>query len=394
MRTGRRRVVHLTTAHSPTDVRIFEKQCRSLAAAGYDVHLVAPDALEGTARDGVMMHRTEKPLTGFRPVRIIRRFVNAYRAARALDADLYHFHDCELIPTGCALKLSGARVVYDVHEHFPLEAFSINKNRPVRAVTLSLAWRGLEAVARRVLDGFVGATPVIAARFPRRRTVLVQNYPLLADFPPPLPTAYAEARIVYAGGISRIRGIRETVQALALLPPGSPIRFTLLGHFSDPAFEAELRALPGWARVDYAGFAPRQQMVAELARCRAGLVLFHPERDHVDAQPNKLFEYMAAGLPVIASNFPLWREIVEASGSGLCVDPLDPRAIARAIERVALDGPLAAKTGARGRDAVERRLNWEREAETLRAFYARLVGAGSLPRSEATRPAATETPSP
>jgi glycosyltransferase involved in cell wall biosynthesis len=383
-----RRVVHLSTTHSPLDVRIFEKQCRSLAAAGYDVHLVVPGAPDGERRDGVTFHAIEKPLTGFRLLRILRRLANAYRAARALDADLYHFHDCELIPTGCALKLSGARVVYDVHEHFPLEAFSINKDRPARAITLSLAWRILEAAARRVLDGFIGATPVIAARFPKARTVLVQNYPRLADFPPPPPSGSDEARVVYAGGISPIRGIREIVLSLGLLPPDSPIRLALLGSFSEPAFEAELRALPGWARVDYIGFAPRQQMVAELARCRAGLVLFHPERDHVDAQPNKLFEYMAAGLAVIASDFPLWKSLVEGSGSGICVDPLDPRAIARAIERIALDPALAARLGGSGRAAVEQRVNWDREAAVLLAFYARLLGTdardSAVPRPEAS----------
>jgi glycosyltransferase involved in cell wall biosynthesis len=203
--------------------------------------------------------------------------------------------------------------------------------------------------------------------------VLVQNYPRLADFPAALPNGSGEPRVVYAGGINRIRGVRETIAALALLPSESPVRLSLLGGFSDPAFEAELRGMPGWSRVDYLGFLSRAEMVRELARCRAGIVLFLPERDHLDAQPNKLFEYMAAGLPVIASNFPLWRQIVEPMALGICVDPLDPAAIARAIGHLATTPTLARETGARGRAAVEQRLNWQTEAEKLVRMYGELL---------------------
>jgi glycosyltransferase involved in cell wall biosynthesis len=137
----------------------------------------------------------------------------------------------------------------------------------------------------------------------------------------------------------------------------------------------------------YLGFQPREAVIRHLDQCCAGLVLFHPERDHVDAQPNKMFEYMAAGLPVIASDFPLWRQLVEEPGCGLTVDPLDPAAIAAAMRRLTSDPAAAAAMGERGRAAVRGTLNWEHESRALLALYACLLGSavpavGPEPRGE------------
>lgn len=369
------RVVHLAIDHKPLDGRIFEKECRTLAGAGYEVHLVVPGAALELV-DGVHFHSYLKSADGIRPLRIFRRLRNAYRAARRLRADLYHFHECGLTPVGLCLKLGGAMVVYDVHEDFPLDALALYRGRPLRAVVSFVECWLSEAVGRRVFDGFVAATPAIARRFPRTSTALVQNYPRLADFPPRDGAILASGtfRLAYAGGLTAIRGIGEIVAALGLLPPSSSVRLTLLGEFFDERFARQLETMPGWSRVDYFGFQPRGPMVRHLFECQAGLVLFHPDRSHVAAQPNKLFEYMAAGMPVIASDFPLWRQIIEQSGCGILVDPLDPAAIADAIAWTAEHPKEAVAMGERGRAAAMRWWNWERESQRLLGFYAEIAG--------------------
>jgi glycosyltransferase involved in cell wall biosynthesis len=202
--------------------------------------------------------------------------------------------------------------------------------------------------------------------------VLVQNFPLLAELEPP-ETAVAprQPHFAYVGGLARIRGAIEMVDALARL--SSPdIRLQMAGGFPQD-LGAELQSMPGWAKVDFVGWADRPTVARLLASCRAGLVLFHPEPNHVKAQPNKMFEYMAAGLPVIASDFPLWREIVEGAGCGLLVDPMDPQAIATAMQWIIDHPEEAAEMGRRGRAAVERTYNWEAESVKLVDLYRRLL---------------------
>lgn len=173
--------------------------------------------------------------------------------------------------------------------------------------------------------------------------------------------------ICYVGSIASIRGIKELVASMALTQTAA--RLNLVGTFAEPQVEDEVQACPGWGRVNALGTKDRPGVRDVLARSRAGIVTFYPLPNHVDAQPNKMFEYMSAGVPVIASHFPLWREIVEGNDCGVCVDPLDPAAIAAAIDRIVGDPALAKRMGANGRQAVEDRYNWAAEELKLQDFY-------------------------
>jgi len=217
----------------------------------------------------------------------------------------------------------------------------------------------------------VAATPKIAERFPASKTVVVQNFPL----PNELYCVRAEPYInrplsvAYVGGISRMRGIKELVQAMGILSSKLSARLMLAGSFSPPWLEEVIRKEPGWRNVVFLGWQSRVNVAKILASSRIGVVLFHPAPNHVNAQPNKLFEYMSAGIPVIASDFPLWKEIVEGSGCGLLVNPLDPEAIAEAIKWL-LENPEKAETmGKRGRKAIEECYNWDKESVKLISFY-------------------------
>ncbi|MFA7567584.1 MAG: glycosyltransferase, partial [Alkalispirochaeta sp.] len=129
-----------------------------------------------------------------------------------------------------------------------------------------------------------------------------------------------------------------------------------------------------WKHVDFHGWLDRLGVRAILEQSTAGLVTFHPLPNHTDAQPNKMFEYMAAGIPVIASNFPLWREIIEGNQCGICVDPLNPEEIAKAIDYLVTHPQEAAELGQNGRQAVEKKYNWHQEEVKLLQLYSALRG--------------------
>jgi glycosyltransferase involved in cell wall biosynthesis len=365
--------------HRGHDVRIFFKECQTLAAAGYDVHLLAPPPMEpGSER--VATH----PVAALRGANELWRVVSSLpslaRAIRAAGASVYHLHDPHLIPLGILLKLRGALIVYDAHEDSPVQARSIYAGRRLAAAFHSHAWRLLERAAGSLFDAVVCATPRIASRYPAGKTVLVRNFPLKQEFAVPQldgqrpPQRERQRQVVYVGNITTIRGIREMVRAMELVDPGLGAGLLLLGDFSraEPRLREEVSAMAGWRRVEFLGYRTRTEVVDTLARARVGLVLLHPRPNYVEALPVKLFEYMAAGLPVVASDFPLWRRIVEDAGCGVLVDPLDPRSAAEAITHLLTHPDEADEMGRRGQEAFFEHYNWEAEGTRLLTAYERL----------------------
>jgi glycosyltransferase involved in cell wall biosynthesis len=385
------RVCHLTSVHPAYDTRIFEKECQSLARAGYDVHLVAPAAASAVGR-GVTLWAVPRARN-----RISRALVTTARVLACgwrLRARVYHFHDPELIPVGVTLRILGKRVIYDVHEELPADI--LDKQylpRWIRALLARVVDVG-ERSAARAFSAVVAATPAIARRFPAARRVIVQNFPLPSEFGSidGAPYASRPPLVAYVGLINEIRGGVEMVRAIEQTSAEPRPSLVLAGRFDTPALEARLRGLGGWGRVDYRGVLPRDAVVRMLAEVRIGLVLFHPRPNHVESQPNKLFEYMAAGLPVVASRFPLWQEIVEGARCGLAVDPLDPDAIAEAIGWLLAHPNEAAAMGERGRTAVRERFNWPWEEATLLACYRDLGLSPVTDSVAAAAPSAQRTP--
>lgn len=366
------KVVHISTVHSVFDSRIFHKEAKAALKARYEIILIAQHK-EHSVVDGIRIISLSKPKN--RMIRIFKLTWQAFFKALAQKADIYHIHDPELIYTALLMRLFDRRVVYDVHEDLPRQILSkywIPKS--VRGVVAKGA-ELMEWLAGKFMSGIVTATPAIAKRFPPDKTVVVQNFPLLAEFSFAEEIPYQERpmQVAYVGGITAIRGAVEMVRAMERLPEYLGARLALAGTFSPPELEATVRRLPGWKFVNFLGWQNRQAIGSLLANSRIGIVVFHPEPNHLEAQPNKLFEYMAAGIPVVASNFPLWRKIVEGEGCGLTVDPLNPQAIAEAIRWLLEHPKEAEEMGRRGRQAVLEKYNWDREAAKLLDLYRRLL---------------------
>lgn len=374
---GQTMIVHFTTVHPRDDSRIRSKEVASLAQAYVSqVALYVQDGL-GSETDAGQGYSVVD--TGPRLGRLPRMVVGGWRmfdAIRRAKPRVAQFHDPELLPWAILLRLWGIKVVYDVHEDVPRQVLH-NPGLPgwLRPLLPGLVGM-IEWVGARLLSGVVAATPEIAVRFPARNTVLVQNYPLIGelDSPNQSPMSARPRDFVYVGGLTRHRGLFTMIDAIERVA-GEGARLLIAGRFNTPDDQARAEQSPGWASVRFEGWAGRSQVSALLSSARAGLVTLFPIRNYIEARPVKLFEYMSAGLPVIASDFPRWSEIVLGSGCGLLVDPENPDSIAKAMQWV-LDHPdEAQEMGQKGRQAVLDHYNWDREAEKLVTFYDALLGA-------------------
>lgn len=369
-----KKVCHLSSAHHGLDVRIFEKECVSLAAGGYNTHLVitaTAQDVERAAAKGVSIYKLPPPSGRFS--RMLKQAWCCYRIAKELDADIYHFHDPELIPCGILISLAGKQVIYDVHEDLPKDILTKNWIPLCARKLVAAAAGSIEYLGARYFFSVVTATPFIAERFRRinPRTVDINNYPLLGELENVLPWGAKQQEVCYVGGIDAIRGIKEVIVALELVK--TSVSLNLAGQFSEAEVEAEVKVSRGWQRVNELGFLNREGVRDVLGRSVAGLVTLHPVINYIDALPVKMFEYMSSSIPVIASNFPLWRDIIEGNDCGLCVDPMKPQAIAEAIDFLMNNPGRAQQMGENGRKAVEEKYNWGMEEHKLFALYANLI---------------------
>jgi hypothetical protein len=302
------------------------------------------------------------------------------RAVRSLQPDLVHFHDPELIPIGLRLKRAGLRVVYDAHEDLPRQILAKYWVHPLVRPLASRIVERLEDFAALRFDAIVAANPLARQRFERlgANTVGICNYPILGELTREVAWESRDVSVCYVGNITRTRGIGTLITAM----PQTGAQIDLVGPWGEPGLREEMRRLPGWAQVVEHGFLHRNAIAKVMANCRVGLVTLLPTPAYLEALPVKLFEYMDAGLPVVVSNFPIWREIVEKADCGLLVNPEDPSSIAQAIIRLLSDDSLAQRFGENGRRAVREQYNWRQEAKKLLSLYDTLAGEMS-PRGKA-----------
>ncbi|WP_101842474.1 glycosyltransferase family 4 protein [Halobacillus sp. Marseille-P3879] len=364
------KVCHLTSVHNYNDTRITVKECSTLVRQGYEVHLVVPNTsikkYKGVNIQGV------KNVNKGRINRITKFTKKVFEKAKEIDADIYHFHDPELIPLALKLKKLGKKVIYDIHEDVPRQILSKEWIPNLLRKIISKSFEIYENRSARKFDYLVTSTPFINERFKNKgieTTVDVNNYPILDElFIPNLKWHTKSKSVCYVGGLSKTRGIFEMIDSVY----HSNALLNIAGNFQNENLKKEVESKRGWNYVNYLGYVDREEVKKILANSMAGFVVLHPLINYIDAHPIKMFEYMGAGLPVIASNFPLWKSILEENNAGICVNPTNIKEISHALEWF-INNPKQAKLmGENGRRAVEDKYNWELESEKLIKVYQKL----------------------
>lgn len=365
-----KKIVHLTSAHPRYDTRIFFKQCVSLSLEGYNVNLIVADGKGNEIKNNINI--IDVGASKNRLNRMIKAPQKVLKKAIELDADIYHLHDPELLKIALKLKKLGKKVIFDAHEDVPQQILGKTYLNKFQRIMLSNFFSIYEKFICKKLDVVVSATPFIRDKFLNMgiRSVDINNFPLLSEFDLSIVNKMSIKKnnhICYVGGITKPRGIIEIVDAMDFVDISLSLK--LAGKFSSSSLRIDTESRNGWKKVDYVGWLNREQIQEVLSTSLCGLVTLHPAKNYLDSLPVKMFEYMAAGLPVIASNFPLWKEIIEEGGYGICVNPLEPMEIAAAIKEIALNPIMAKEMGEKGRQAVINIYNWGNEEIKLLNIY-------------------------
>ncbi len=363
------KIVHLTSVHPRHDSRIFYKMCESLAKAGFDVTLLVADGKGYEEKSGVKIFDIGKPTSIFE--RIFLSTLKIFRASIHLDADIYHFHDPELLLVAYMLKIRGKTIIFDFHEDVPEQMLAKPYLTPFILKVLSLLYSYLERVVAKAFDCLVAATPHIKSKLLQINSHVenINNYPIIHELKLG-NLRQSSNQVCYIGGVTQIRGCYEMIRSMDFT--NKPIKLVLAGDLSGVGL-SELQCNKHPNRIQYLGFQDRDGVKSILSSSFAGLVTLWPVSNYVESLPIKLFEYMSAGLPVICSNFPLWREIVQGNNCGICVDPLNPEDIAKAIDWLYEHPDLALQMGQNGQMAVAKLYNWQNEENKLLALYQKLI---------------------
>ncbi|WP_209121750.1 glycosyltransferase family 4 protein [Alkalihalobacillus sp. BA299] len=370
-----KKVCVITTVHSAYDGRIYHKQCKSLAKAGYDVHLIAPKP-EKVEESPVQLIPISKPASKLK--RVFHTF-SVISTARKTKADIYHFHDPELLIVGAILRIFTRKpVIFDVHEHYPNAIMS----KPYLSARLKTVIRTAYEVAEKLLlpllSGVIYTTSIIGKRYENYKSCKIENYPLKEMFPSHPHTNKDLNQVMYLGGMTPIRGVKELIEAFSIVRKEKrEAKLMFVGFFESKAFEQEMhqliKKLDLEEHIEFQGRVPYEQIEAYLAKSSVGVIPYLPVPNHLVCLPNKLFEYMASGNAVIASDFPHYREVVEESEGGVVVDPTNPDQIAKAIVQLLDDKEKLKETQRNAQTSFQSTYNWESEEKKLLAFYRQIL---------------------
>lgn len=365
----------MTSVHKPYDTRIFLKECRTLAKAGFDVTLIVPGQADAE-RDGVKFVTVPKP--SGRRERMLKTARLVCRAALQQNADLYHFHDPELIPWGLWMRLRGKRVVYDAHEEAANDVRDKTWLAPgVRSFAANFVnW--LEAVGAKFFNGIIASRPSLMEHFPKSKTALVNNFPILGELgrDDVSPFRQRPRRACYVGGLNVERGFREMVEGLGAIPDDYEFELWIAGEVSPPELVEEMKAKPGFKRLKLLGMQNREQVAQLLNDSRFGIVFFKPIANHINSLPTKLFEYASASLPTVGTNMPHWQNVIQDGGLGFVLDIENPKEVGERFMYLTDHPDECEKVGKHAKIAVETEFNWDVESKRMIDLYRRILDKG------------------
>ena len=369
----KKRICHITTDHKGYDTRIFLKECVSLQVNGYEVYLVQKE-FDDHERDGVHLVKFNNS-GSFRGVFWFLNYKDAYQKAVELDCDVYHFHDPSFFYYAKKLRRKGKRVIYDCHES---NYSSINadyaKKKGVIADLLMKRYDIYERYIAKMMNAVITVTPQMVEYMLRYNdtVIMLTNYPLLKGY-----TVFSDEKktgqLVFAGGINPLWCHDKVVDAISEM---ENVEYVICGK-TPSGYIDSLKTRRGGDKLVYRGMLSGDEVQRLLQESNVGISISEYRNNTFGKEGTmgntKIFEEMQAGLPVVCTDFVIWKQLIDEYKCGICVNPQSVEEIRNAIAYL-IDHPVEAKEmGKRGEAAIRDVLNWEKQERELLDLYERVL---------------------
>lgn len=368
-----KKVCHVSTAHNEKDPRIVLKECQSLKKAGYDVsYIVTADKEEEI--HGIRIIPLSKG-TG-RIYRLINKQKEALKKAIQEDADIYHFHDPELISLGKKLKKMGKKVIYDVHEDMPKQIIAKSYLGPlfIRKI-ISKSFNIYEKSNAKRFDAIVTTIDGLKVKFEEynNNVIVAKNYAMkdVIDESIAIERGANSDKLVilYIGSITEIRGVKELITSI--VPFCGAVELWLMGTWETEELRKSCEKLEGYKHTKYLGVFKPHEVYSYVKSADIGMCVLHPTPNYKEAIPTKVFEYMACEMPVILSDFPFWKKLF--GDVGIYVDPLKIEDTTSAIKFYLNNRNEIKKKGMENREKFIENFCWDSEEKKLLELYKELI---------------------
>lgn len=368
-----KKIIILSSVHPWNDSRIYHKEIRTLLRAGYRVDYYAIEGTHDALPDNPCLTVTLLPRRGLEKRFLTWRYF--LQEVKRKQPDVVHLHDPELLFLVPQIKKrTRAKIIFDMHEDFP----SALKSKRIMGFSVpNVCIKRIASVEKKRLaqvDAILFAEQYYKEHYVdvavQKEDVL--NYPFLKE-ELAVDDKFDVTTLVYAGAIHEIRGFKEMLGVASMLRQrGHVFQLLIIGQVPEhlrvwSADYLETKGLEGMVQLK--GRLDLDALNGYYEKSDIGLALLHPEPNYLKSLPTKLFEYMSFGLPYVASDFPLWRELMMETGSGIPVDVKDISGIADAIELLLHEQGMYTDYMENGRRAHISRFNWQHEADKLLETY-------------------------
>lgn len=369
---NKKKVCVVTSLHNWDDVRIYQKEVKSLGKK-YEIEFHAVGNFYHKSLDGIEIYGLKKSRRRcFRPINWIRLLGRALKS----DADAYHLHDPELLLLGLIIKKVKKKVViYDAHENVRMTVLNREWIKAFLKKPLSRFIDKFEKKISRNLDMVVTVLEEIGEEFTSRniKTTVIKNYQIEDGEPKENIMGDKRIRIVYAGSISSIRGIEELTGAFKYIERDY-ITLDIAGDFSSEELKNKiLERIKEEPRITYRGIISYKESQKLLKEADIGIVAYKPGPNHDYCLPNKIFEYMSAGVPIIATRIPYWEEKFKKFGNIFFIDEVTDKNIAEGILYLVNNKEDAINMGRSGYTAYRHYFTWQGEEKKLFSMYENLI---------------------